>query len=229
MTTAKTEMGSKILLQMLEKSINEWYALAMKLHKHYNCHRCVDPTCCRIPVQLKEKEVLDLSLISFKKKSEFFREYMEVSPVGLYLKNPCPFLRKGKTSQCTVHLVRPFMCRMYPFSSMPGVLLNIDICPLAADIAKDLDRLRGKLIEEGYTPSQERTELENLTAEIAEELKAAMPEKMEMVEETANATENMFNMLDKLAPKSTLGDELHTSVQTDVAIFELLLEEKENA
>lgn len=215
------------LLQMLEQSIKEWYTLALELHKHYKCHQCADPTCCRIPVQLKEEEIQDLALISFKKNSEFFKEYVEVSPVGLYLKNPCPFLRKEKTSQCTVHLVRPFMCRIYPFSSMPGVLLNIDICPLAADIAEDLDRLRGKLIEEGYTPSQERTELENLTAEIAEELKAAMPpEKLEMVEETTNATENMFNMLDKLAPKSTLGDELHTSVQTGVAIFELLLEEK---
>ena len=209
-------------LQVLEQIINEWYTLAMELHKHYSCHRCEDPTCCRIPVQLREEEVRDLAIASFKKNSEFFREYMDVSPIGLYLKNPCPFLEKG--SKCTMHHVRPFMCKMYPFSSMPGIVLNLDICPLAADIAKDLDRVRGKLIAEGYKP--ERTELEEITAELAEELKAALPpEMLEKVAETKNATENMFNMLDELAPESTLGGEMHTSVQTGVRIFKLLLKE----
>lgn len=230
------------MLQTLGLIIEEWYTIAMELHKHYNCHRCEDPTCCRIPVQVKDNEIVDLGLALLKDGAAFFRDYIEVTPIGLYLKNPCPFLEKGKdvkikgapesrtfriASKCTMHHVRPFMCRMYPFSSMPGVVLNLDICPLAADIAEDLNRIQGKLMAEGYKP--ERTELEKVTAEIAEELKAALPpEMLEKVAETKNATENMFNMLDKMAPKSTLGDEMHTSVQTGVRIFKLLLKEKQN-
>lgn len=222
------EEKQRVMLQALEQIIEEWYTLAMELHKHYNCHRCEDPTCCRIPVQVKDKEIVDLGLAMFKDGAVFFRDYIEITPIGLYLKNPCPFLEKRpRGSKCTMHHIRPFMCRMYPFSSMPGVVLNLDICPLATDIAKDLNQIQGKLMAEGYKP--ERTELEEIASDIVEELKAALPpEILEKVADTENVTENMFNMLDELAPKSTLGDEMHTSVKTGGAVFRLLLKEKRN-
>ena len=215
-----------LLYEILKARIQEWYNLAIELHQYYKCHRCADPMCCKIPVQITDDEVRNLSIAMFKTEPMFIREYVDITKMGKYLKNPCPFLTKGKKSGCDIHYARPFMCRMYPFSSMPGVLLNIDVCPLAADIATDLDKVSEKAIAENYKP--ENTELDEIAAEAVEKVREAAPMLGFEAEEHQSAVETMFNMIGEMAPESTLGDEPHTSIKVGVPIFALLLEEKKN-
>jgi len=202
--------------------IEDWYSLVLELHKYYKCHRCSNPTCCKIAVQLTQEEIFNLSIAVDMSEREFFRTHMQTSPIGLYLKNPCPFLKKGKESKCTMHHTRPFMCKMYPFSSIPGVVLNFDICPLSRDIVEDVQRLREKAIKEKI--KVEFTEMEAIADELAKEVTDALPVG---AEEVGDNIEGMINALDELAPKSEV-EGMHDSIKTHVHLFRLLLEEKQN-
>ena len=189
---------SEAIIALLRAQQDDWFALVKKLSKHYRCHRCKDPTCCQIACQLTEQDVGMLMQATNKNPREFFREYCQVTKIGLYLKPPCAFLRKEKNeSRCIVHNSRPYMCTVYPFSSYPGMLLNVDICPMSQDIAKDIK-------------------------EIVDEL--GIPEDNE--DPRGKATQQMLGVLDKLAPKSGMGDEEHMNIMTGVSVFRILLERK---
>ena len=189
--------------------IEEWWKLGIELLTHYECHRCKEATCCHIACQLQEKEFRDMAIAKHMTFQAFFDTYCQQAPLGTYLKTPCPFLeQRKKGATCTMHYVRPFMCRLYPFSSYPGIVLNIDICPLAKDIADDVRRIIAEL-QSGKTPP---------TDSHREAARAAKEE-----------TEGMLNMLDTMAPESDVKGELHESIKAHGNIFKLLLEEKQNS
>jgi len=187
---------------MLRMKQHAWLNLVKELHKHYDCNRCKDPTCCKIAAQLSKEDLQKLLLAQNMNQKEFIRRYCEVSQLGLYLKPPCSFLRTDKKqSRCILHTSRPYMCTVYPFSSYPGMLLNIDICPLSAEIAEDLKELR---------------------------IEVMGPDEPKGTDDEGEAVAEVFNALDKLAPKSAMGDEKHTNIICGVGLYRLLLEKKRN-
>lgn len=182
------------------KGINqtEWIDLTRKLIKFYKCHQCSEPSCCTIACQLTDSEFIDLAILHEMDNYTFFKTYCQESPLGVYLKNPCPFLEKNKhKSRCKIHPLRPSLCRTYPFSSFPGLLINVDICPLSQDIARDLDRIKGVMKRE--KPEPELTELSRV--------------------------EKMFNKLDEVAPPSGIEGN-HMNILTGIPIYRKLLQEK---
>lgn len=194
----------------------EWQELIEELIKYYKCHQCPEPSCCTIACQLTKSEFINLAIASNMGLKEFYKEYCQTSPLGVYLKTPCPFLEKwGKHSRCKVHYIRPSLCRTYPFSNFPGLLLNIDICPMAYDIAKDLSRIVLEIKAEGKR--FEPTELEVMTKRVTELLE---------VEETSEKQriEGFFSKLDELAPPSGIGGR-HDNAFVSLHVYRTLLDE----
>jgi Fe-S-cluster containining protein len=86
-----------------------------------NCEQCKDN--CSQPydwVYVTEAEISRLAAASGKEESEFVLKRDNVVTGGVFkaLELPCAFLDRS-SGKCTVHSVRPLVCRLFPFYPDP--------------------------------------------------------------------------------------------------------------
>jgi len=122
------------------------------MNKFGSCQNC-DGHCCEEQIITITNYELELIAKHLKmSKRNFTKKYLIPTPINdLILMNridmdmwtikdkPCPFLKKGK---CSIHKVRPNICRFFPisFSYDEGVaiLSGLKICPISKNILNSL-------------------------------------------------------------------------------------------
>jgi Fe-S-cluster containining protein len=92
----------------------------------FQCRQCGDCCAGRGGIFVKPQEVEDMAALLGLQVAEFCQRYLEASPMGPRLtvaaNGFCVFLMEGNL--CRVHLVKPFICRQWPF--LPALLVDPD-------------------------------------------------------------------------------------------------------
>ena len=117
-----------------------------------SCLRCDDP-CCNGDIIVSKRErgrILEKwnGAAPFRYDSKYDYYYLDIVE--------CPFL--NEKNMCSVHEVRPAICRLYPFSIVPLKRGGFRLC---------LDRSCSVWIS---VPRQEKEELRNIARRLLEEL-----------------------------------------------------------
>jgi Fe-S-cluster containining protein len=136
----------------------------------YNCKKC-GKCCHEYPVSLGDDELLVL----LKKDGNRVFDLLDESVVSNILKPPCGYL---KNKECSIHEIKPFVCKLYPFSLSRGNIIVLFFCPLGKEIYEELSTcLDNYAKRKGIEISPEQQ------AEIQEE-----------IDTRENASEEIYNM-----------------------------------
>lgn len=106
--------------------------LVHRILRRFKCHLC--GLCCNVPPMLTVEDMKRLASHLNLTFDTFIQVYTVIPTEGKpYLMNPCPFL---SGNICTVHSIRPKVCRFFPFQVDVPLVFGLDWCPLAQDIAR---------------------------------------------------------------------------------------------
>ena len=231
------EEKMQLVMEYKMQQIAEWREIALELCDLYTCDRCYDTVCCTVtPASLTDPELLRLSEHVGKSPEEFIAEYCDVSEVGwLYLKSPCPFLKKGIKNRryplCRVHEIRPLVCRRYPFDDLPGVVHSTDLCPMAARIRREVEDVQrrlttGELVVEFMGEADD--ELEEKMKKLSKEVLASreVKERLEKigVEMKGEFEDVIGEVTEKIVPN--VSGKTSQGIKVHPGIFLILLQEK---
>lgn len=97
---------------------------------HYSCEQC-GKCCAWSDICVTEEEYKQMS-----KLDEHISDKVSVKGIHMCLSSPCPYLIKGK--ECGINDMKPFVCKVYPFSYAYGLIVSLIRCPLGDKIIKDV-------------------------------------------------------------------------------------------
>lgn len=226
----------RLLMEYRMQQMADWREVAFEICGLYTCRRCYDTVCCTAtPAALTEKETLRLSQHVGRSLEQFIAEYCEASEMGwIYLRSPCPFLRRSIKNRrhpaCKVHEIRPLVCRRYPFDDLPGVLNSTDLCPMAAEIERDIKDIQwrlstGELVVEF---DGEDDDLEEKMKQLEKKVLASkeVKERLEKIgiEVEGGFDEIIKDVVKKIAPD--VSSRSARNIKVHPGLFLILLEEK---
>jgi Fe-S-cluster containining protein len=117
-------------IRILEKKTDEIEPMIEKCLSFYNCKKCGE--CChKYPVSLEDDELLVL----LKKYGNRVFELLDEGVLNNVLKPPCGYF---KNKECSIHEIKPNVCKLYPFSLSRGNIIVLFFCPLGEEIYEDL-------------------------------------------------------------------------------------------
>lgn len=90
----------------------------------FQCQQCGDCCAGRGGIFVRPEEVRDMAAFLEMDEAEFYRRYVESSPLGNRLgiaDGVCVFVENNR---CRVHPVKPFICRQWPF--LPALLVDAE-------------------------------------------------------------------------------------------------------
>ncbi len=118
-------------MEIEKKQIAKIEPMMLECLSFFQCKKCGE--CCRdCPVQLAEEELIAL----LKRDGEKVFDLLDENVVaGNALKVPCVYL---ENNACEIHDIKPFVCRVYPFTLKYMHFLAICLCPMGKEMADEL-------------------------------------------------------------------------------------------
>ena len=124
----------------------------------FHCRQCGDCCAGRGGIFVTTREVEEMATLLHLAVPEFGRRYVEASPMGPRLtvadNGFCVFLMEGNL--CRVHLVKPFICRQWPF--LPALLVDADELESAKTACPGIDPQcsHEDFVEQALHPGEEK-------------------------------------------------------------------------
>ncbi|MGA8571197.1 MAG: YkgJ family cysteine cluster protein [Desulfobaccales bacterium] len=104
----------------------------------FHCRQCGDCCAGRGGIHVRPQEVEAMAAHLSMPVAEFSRRFVEASATGprlMVANEVCVFLLEG--NNCRVHLVKPFICRQWPF--LPALLVEADELKYAKGACPGID------------------------------------------------------------------------------------------
>jgi len=111
--------------QLLEHLVEEAVEIGLlsidfelfQMYPHLFCSQCGN--CCKEPENI-DLIYEDLSRFHHRFGNNFIEKYINENEMGFYFKYtmPCKFL--DTKNKCTIYEVRPYFCRIFPYTGTPG-------------------------------------------------------------------------------------------------------------
>lgn len=120
-------------MEIQKKQIAKLEPLILECLSFFECKKCGE--CCRdCPVQLIDEELMVL----LKRDGDKVFDLLDEDVItGNALKAPCSYL---KNNACEINDIKPFVCRVYPFTLKYMHFLAVCLCPMGKEIADELQK-----------------------------------------------------------------------------------------
>lgn len=113
-----------------EREEKKIYPILSGILTHFECERCAE-CCCDCPPTLSDDEVGEYLGV----RGVAFLDMLDELVIHNALRVPCGFLEAGR---CSIHSIKPFVCRVYPFSFKNIGFVTLCLCPMGKKIDAEL-------------------------------------------------------------------------------------------